>query len=95
MGKTSSKINALEKRVAQLEGNDHRREREYKNLKNQVDLLTDNDIIQMLQEVNSVYSNKPRYSYEEISQATGRSTSYISSLAKEHGLSRRNIKSVK
>jgi hypothetical protein len=49
----------------------------------------------MLKETNSPYSDKPRYSYEEISSATGRSTGYISNVAKENGLSRRNLKVVK
>ena len=94
MGKTSSKINDLQRRVAKLEENDQRKTREIKDIKSQVDLLTDDRIIQMLQETNSPYSDKPRYSYDEISAASGRSTGYISNLAKEHGLSRRNLKSV-
>lgn len=58
-------------------------------------MLTDDRIIQMLKETNSPYSDKPRYSYDEISAASSRSTGHISNLAKENGLSRRNLKSVK
>lgn len=95
VGRTSSKINDLQRRVAQLEESDHRKTREIKDIKRQVDLLTDDRIIQMLQETNSPYSDKPRYSYDEISSASGRSTGYISNLAKDNGLSRRNLKSIK
>lgn len=62
--------------------------------KSQIERLTDSRIIQMLQEKNSRHSDKPRYSYEEISAETGRSTGYISTLAKENGLSRRTLKPV-
>jgi hypothetical protein len=94
MGRTSSRINDLERRVAKLEENEGKNTREIKDIKRQVELLTDDRIIQMLQEVNSPYSDKPRYSYDEISAASGRSTGYISNLAKDNGLSRRNLKSV-
>lgn len=92
MGRTNSKINDLQRRVAQLEESEQRTTREMKDLKRQVDLLTDSQIIQMLQETNSPYSNKPRFSYSEIAEASGRSTGYISNLAKDNGLSRRNLK---
>ena len=80
MGKTSSRINKLEQRVSKLETGYQR--------------ITDTQIIQSLRESNSPYSNKPRYTYEEISSMTGRSTGYISNLAQKNGLSRRNLKSV-
>jgi len=80
LGKTSSRINKLEQRVSKLETGYQR--------------ITDTQIIQSLRESNSPYSNKPRYTYEEISSMTGRSTGYISNLAQKNGLSRRNLKSV-
>lgn len=95
MGRISSNINDLKKRVAKLEEKVEKKDREFKDLKAQVDLLTDDRILQMIQETNTPFSNKPRYSYDEIATASGRSTGYISNLAKEHGLSRRNIKAVK
>lgn len=68
--------------------------KEIKENTQQIDRLTDAKIIDMLQETNSTYSSRPRYSYEEISNATGKSTGYISNIAKENGLSRRAIKVV-
>lgn len=95
MGRISIKINELQRRVSKLEENDQRKTREIKDLKQQVDVITDGKIIDMLQTSNSPYSSKPRYSDDEISLATGRSTGYISNLAKDIGLSRRNLKSIK
>ncbi|MEB9503159.1 hypothetical protein P4J13_04110 [Bacillus anthracis] len=94
MGRTSIKINDLQRRVSQLEMDSQRQQKQLKEQKYQIELLTDSRIIQMLEEKNSRHSNKPRYSYEEISAETGRSVGYISNLAKENGLSRRNLKSV-
>lgn len=94
MGRTSSKINDLQKRVAELEMITQKHDKDLKNNKDQIDRLTDSRIIEMLQVKNSIHSDKPRYSYEEISGETGRSTGYISNIARDNGLSRRNLKSV-
>lgn len=77
MGRTSTRMNKLEQRVVKIE-NEHKR-------------LIDTQIVQLLQERNSPFSDKPRYTYDEISEMTGRSTGYISKLAQKHGLSRRNL----
>jgi t-SNARE complex subunit (syntaxin) len=77
MGKTSSKINKIEAKVAKLE--------------KEVNRVSDNQILILLQESNSPYTQKPRYTYEEISNISGKSTGHISNLAKKHGLSRRNL----
>ena len=91
MGRTSIRINDLERKVSSLE---LEIQKQGKELKTHKQLLTDSRIIQMLQEKNSPHSNRPRYTYEEISAETGRSTGYISNLARENGLSRRNFKLV-
>ncbi|MCY9667937.1 hypothetical protein M5X11_23945 [Paenibacillus alginolyticus] len=93
MGRTNSEINDLKRRVAFLEKENGNRVREIKDSKSQIDLLTDSRIIEMLQET-SPYNHKPRYSYDEISIATGRSTGYISNKAKDAGLQRKHIKPV-
>lgn len=82
MGKTNTRINKLESRIRKLETESKRN--------------NDLHIIQLLQEINSPFSKKPRYrySYDEISEMTGRSTGYISNLAQKYQLSRRNISSV-
>jgi hypothetical protein len=66
LGRTSSDINELKRRVAFLEKENGNREREIKDSNSQIDLLTDSRIIEMLQET-SPYNHKPRYSYDEIS----------------------------
>jgi hypothetical protein len=81
MGKISTRMNKLEQRMSKLE----------KDQQN----ITKTQIIQLLSESNSPFSNKPRYTYDEISTITGRSTGYVSNLAQKQGLSRRNnLKSI-
>lgn len=94
MGRTSARINNLEGRTAKVEQEIIKLKRDKEEMREQVNLLTDSKIIDMLQETNSPYSDKPRYSYGEISAATGRSTGYISNLAHEKGLGRRSVRSV-
>lgn len=79
MGKISSRMNKLEQKILKLEA---------ENKKN-----NDLHIIQFLLEINSPITKNPRYryTYEEISELTGRSTGYIYNLAQKHGLTRRNL----
>ena len=94
MGRTSAKINRLEGRTAKVEQEIIKLKRDKEEMREQVNLLTDGRIIEMLQETNSPYSNKPRYTYDEISAAANRSKGYISNLAQKNGLGRRNIRPV-
>ncbi|MGG0591512.1 hypothetical protein SAMN04487776_103129 [Priestia megaterium] len=94
MGRTSIKVNDLQRRVSRLEMESQKQQKQLKEQKQQIELLTDSRIIQMLQERNTRHSAKPRYSYDEISAETGRSTGYISNLAKENGLSRKPFKCI-
>lgn len=94
MGKISSRVNDLERRMAKSEQEVIKYRQESREIKEQLDVLTDAKIIDMLQETNSPYSDKPRYSYKEISAATNRSSGYISNLAQEKGLGRRSIRSI-
>ena len=79
MGKISSRMNKLEERMSKVEADN----------KKNIDL----HIIQLLQERNSPITKNPRYryTYQEISEMTSRSTGYISKIANRFGLSRRNF----
>jgi|LAHS01.1.fsa_nt_gb beta-N-acetylglucosaminidase len=47
------------------------------------------DVIRLLQEQNSIYSDKYRYTYEEIGSMVGISTTEVANISKEEGLARR------
>lgn len=47
------------------------------------------EVIRLLQEKNSPYSDKFRYTYEEIANIVGISTTEVANIAKDEGLSRR------
>lgn len=95
MTKTGNDIKTLKNKVAKLQCENELRKKEIKENSNQLNLITDSTIVKMLQETNSPYSDKQRFSYDEISNATGRSTGYISNMARDNNLSRRNIKIIK
>ncbi|WP_035288022.1 hypothetical protein [Clostridium sp. KNHs214] len=67
---------------------------EFKDFKNEVRSkfkdVDRRDTIRLLQEKNSPYSDKFRYTYEEIGNAVGISTTEVANIAKEEGLSRRS-----
>lgn len=95
INKIASKQQSMEKTQETLERQILKHEQEIKKLKEQYESLSDDRILRMLEEKNSTYSDKPRYTYSEIVAASGRSVGYISNLAAEHGLSRRkSIRSI-
>lgn len=75
--------------------------RDLENLKRQVKENTEEikkvkkrEIIEMLKEKNTPTSSRDRYTYEEIAEYIGCSPATVSNIAKENGLSRRNLKVV-
>lgn len=66
---------------------------EFKDFKNEVRSkfkeVDRRDAVRLLQEKNSPYTNKSRYTYEEIGNMVGVSTTEVANIAKEEGLSRR------
>lgn len=84
----------LSKRVQTLEDNDRATRREIKENKEQIKNLQRNDIIQLLQEMNSPYSQRYRYTYDEIADQLEVSKGTVANIAKEENLSRRSLKSI-
>lgn len=66
---------------------------EFKDFKNEVRSkfkeVDRRDVVRLLQEKNSPYTDKFRYTYEEIANMEGISTTEVANIAKDEGLSRR------
>lgn len=67
---------------------------EFKDFKSEVKAqfkqVNTREVIRLLQKKNSPYSDKFRYTYEEISNMIGISTTEVANIAKDEGLARRN-----
>lgn len=87
------RLGDLQKGQNSLKGDFRDFKNEFKDFKNEVrnkfKEVDRREVIRLLQEKNSPYSDKFRYTYEEIGNIVGISTTEVNNIAKEEGLSRR------
>jgi hypothetical protein len=75
--------------MKQLQTNDRKQDERLDKLEEEVKGLRRREIIGYLREKNIPGSPKFRYTYEEIANLVGLSTTVVANIAKEEGLSRR------